>query len=268
MGSLLGKISEETPKYRVLTSGHAGPFQIREYSSNIVAEVTYDASGNNRGGGFMILANYIGALGNPRNVKAGAAEEGQGAEAIAMTAPVLMVKEEKEEEVPETIAMTAPVLLMKDEKEEVAETIAMTAPVLMTKKEDDAHEKHTATQPSDADASSVDLVKEGQTEAEEKKKSSMMTMQFVLPSKYTSLGQVPRPIDPRVRIREVPPKKYGVVTFNGIANEKVEEKKVASLREALHAAGFKVTGQHILAQYNPPWTIPFLRTNEVMLPIE
>ena len=54
----------------------------------------------------------------------------------------------------------------------------MTAPVLVTKEEDDTHEKRTATQPSDADASSVDLVKEGQTEAE--KKSSMMTMQFVL----------------------------------------------------------------------------------------
>ena len=258
MGSLLGKISEETPKYRVL-SDHAGPFQIREYEPNIVAEVTYDASSNNRGGGFMILTNYIGALGNPRNVKAGAANKGQVAEAIAMTAPVLMLKEKNEEEVPETIAMTAPVLTMKKEKEEeeVSETIAMTAPVLVTKEEE---KKEYDT------ASSVDLVKEGQTEAEEK--SSLMTMQFVLPSKYRSLGQVPRPIDPRVRVREVPPRKYGVVTFNGIANEKLEEKKVASLREALHVAGFKVTGPHILAQYNPPWTIPFLRTNEVMLPIE
>jgi hypothetical protein len=279
MGMMLGKITVETPRYKVL-SERAGSFQIREYGSNIVAEVSYEAS-KNRDSGFMVLANYIGALGNPQNVKPAALlQEGVGAaETIAMTAPVLMAREKEEAGASESIAMTAPVLMVKEEVEVGAsDSIAMTAQVLTVreKQEGGASESIAMTAP----VLTVNEEQEKEKEKErddtahekkgdvEKKKSSMMTMQFVLPSKYTSLEQVPRPVDSRVRIKEVPPRKYGVVTFNGIANKKLEEEKVVSLKAALEEAGFKVIGPHILAQYNPPWTIPFLRTNEVMLPVE
>ncbi|MCO5563720.1 hypothetical protein L7F22_017367 [Adiantum nelumboides] len=105
MGLILGKISVETPKYNVLASGT--DFEIREYAANIVAEVTYDPA-KTKGGGFMILANYIGALGNPQNVKGE-----QKAEKIAMTAPVLTADKgasAEKADPSEKIAMTAPVL--------------------------------------------------------------------------------------------------------------------------------------------------------------
>ncbi|KAE8661135.1 tubulin beta-1 chain isoform 1 [Hibiscus syriacus] len=61
---------------------------------------------------------------------------------------------------------------------------------------------------------------------------------------------------------------YGLVKFAGVATDKVVEEKVENLKKSLERDGYKVTGQHLLARYNPPWTIPAFRTNEVMLPVE
>lgn len=229
MGLVLGKITVETPKYTVVASGE--DYEIRDYGANIVAEVTYDPA-KSKNGGFMILADYIGALGKPQNVKA----EEKG-EKIAMTAPVL--SSEAGDGQSEKIAMTAPVLTHEEGGQ--SEKIAMTAPVL------------TEERPAEVGG-------EG--------KKGLMVMQFVLPSKYTCLADVPRPTDPRVRVKEVDARKYGVIKFSGIADDKLVEKKLMRLKHVLQEAGYKVIGQHILAQYNPPWTIPFLRTNEVMLPVE
>nr|KYP67703.1 hypothetical protein KK1_024055 [Cajanus cajan] len=156
MGLIFGKISVETPKYEVIKS--TSEYEIRKYAPSVVAEVTYDPSQfkGNKDGGFTVLANYIGALGNPQNTK------------------------------PEKIAMTAPVIT-KDS----GEKIAMTAPVVT---KDDGEEG----------------------------KDKRVTMQ-----------------------------------------EKVEK-----LRMSLEKDGFKVVGDFLLARYNPPWTIPALRTNEVMIPVE
>lgn len=211
MGLIFGKISVETPKYKVASSGE--DYEIREYDANIVAEVSYDPA-ESRGGGFMILADYIGAVGKPHNAKG--ADKG---EKIAMTAPVIS----------------------SDAGDQQSEKIAMTAPV---------------------------LIEEKPAEAGGEGKKGPMVMQFVLPSKYTSLADVPHPTDPRVRVKEVEARKYGVIKFNGVANDKLVAEKLARLKQVLQEAKYTVIGQHVLAQYNPPWTIPYLRTNEVMLPVE
>ncbi|KAL4338052.1 hypothetical protein S83_039338 [Arachis hypogaea] len=82
MGLIFGKIAVETPKYEVVKSTQ--DYEIRKYAPSVVAQVTYDPSlpqfKGNKDGGFMVLANYIGALGNPQNTEP---------EKIAMTAPVI-----------------------------------------------------------------------------------------------------------------------------------------------------------------------------------
>lgn len=98
MGTIFGKIDVETPKFEVL---HTCPdYEIRKYSPSIVAQVTYDPAKlrGNRDGGFSILANYIGALGQPLNKKP---------EKIAMTAPVIT---RSPDFAAEKIEMTAPVI--------------------------------------------------------------------------------------------------------------------------------------------------------------
>jgi hypothetical protein len=205
MGMILGKISVETPKYQLIKS--LADYEIRKYVPSVIAEFTYDPSQfkGNKDGGFTVLANYIGALGNPQNTK------------------------------PEKIAMTAPVITKTQESS--GEKIAMTAPV---------------------------VTKAG---GEEEKKN-MVSMQFLLPDKYKKAEEAPKPVDERVVIREEGERKYGVVKFGGVATEAVVEEKVDKLKKSLERDGYKVTGEFLMARYNPPWTLPPFRTNEVMIPIE
>ncbi|KAJ8623674.1 hypothetical protein MRB53_032204 [Persea americana] len=80
MGTNFGEIGVEIPKYHLLHP--SSDYEISKYSPSIVAQVTYylvQLRGN-LGGGFSILANYIGALGQPQNKKP---------KKIAMTAPVI-----------------------------------------------------------------------------------------------------------------------------------------------------------------------------------
>ncbi|XP_014515896.1 heme-binding-like protein At3g10130, chloroplastic [Vigna radiata var. radiata] len=207
MGLVFGKISVETPKYEVIKS--TSEYEIRKYAPCVVAEVTYDPSQfkENKDGGFMVLANYIGALGKPQNTK------------------------------PEKIAMTAPVITM--DSGGGGEKIAMTAPV---------------------------VTKDGG--GEDGKKNKIVTMQFILPALYGKAEEAPKPTDERVVIREEGERKYGVVKFGGVASEEVVKEKVEKLKVSLETDGFKVVGDYLLARYNPPWTIPMFRTNEVMIPVE
>ncbi|KAK2447863.1 SOUL heme-binding family protein [Trifolium repens] len=103
MGMVFGKIGVETPKYEVIKTTE--DYEIRKYAASVAAEVTYDPSQfkGNKDGGFMVLANYIGALGNPQNTKP---------EKIAMTAPVIT------KDAGEKIAMTAPVVTKSGGSEE------------------------------------------------------------------------------------------------------------------------------------------------------
>lgn len=93
------------------------------------------------------------------------------------------------------------------------------------------------------------------------------TVRFTMPSGYT-LDTLPEPIDPKVRLRELPPERVAVLRFSGLAGEKDVAAKSAELIEQTAAHHLRSSGQVSLAQYNPPWTLWFLRRNEVMIPVE
>ncbi|KAL3677481.1 hypothetical protein R1sor_027429 [Riccia sorocarpa] len=95
----------------------------------------------------------------------------------------------------------------------------------------------------------------------------LTTMQFVLPANYT-MDNVPKPTDSKVVVREMPSRKVGVITFSGSATESLTKQKLEVLETALKGAGYRITGEHMLARYNDPFTLWFLRTNEVMVPVE
>lgn len=125
------------------------------------------------------------------------------------------------------IAMTAPVL-----QERVGETIAMTAPVLQEK---------------------ADSAADG----------TQWIVRFIMPAGST-LETLPQPVDPNVRLMAVPAQRLAVIRFSGIASEKALAEKTAELDRFLAARGLTSTGEALYAFYNPPWTLPFLRRNEVM----
>ncbi|EED32876.1 soul heme-binding protein [gamma proteobacterium NOR5-3] len=87
---------------------------------------------------------------------------------------------------------------------------------------------------------------------------------FVMPSEY-SMDTLPVPDNPAVRLREVPQAHYAVLRFSGLVNEKKRAAKIAELRQWLKARNITAVGAPELARYNPPWTLPFLRRNEIMI---
>jgi hypothetical protein len=89
-------------------------------------------------------------------------------------------------------------------------------------------------------------------------------VQFVMPSEYT-LDSLPKPNNPAVMVRAVPASNYAVIRFSGLAGEAKTAAKTTDLLVWLESRGVTPIGKPELARYNPPWTLPFLRRNEVMV---
>jgi hypothetical protein len=87
---------------------------------------------------------------------------------------------------------------------------------------------------------------------------------FVMPGQYT-LDTLPKPNNPAVTLREVPASNYAVIRFSGFAGEDKIARKTADLMAWLDSKSITPTGKPQLARYNPPWTLPFLRRNEVLV---
>ncbi len=91
-------------------------------------------------------------------------------------------------------------------------------------------------------------------------------MAFTMPGKY-ALEDLPRPTDDRVKLHNVPARTVAVVTFSGWASRSRVTRFEQELREALERDTIEVTGEALLNQFNPPWTLPFQRRNEIMIEV-
>ena len=90
---------------------------------------------------------------------------------------------------------------------------------------------------------------------------------FVLPRRYR-MSVLPRPNNPAVTVRDVPAKRYAVVKFSGLAGAEKLQQKTAQLFGWLNEKKYPLIGLPQLARYDPPWTLPFFRRNEVMVEID
>jgi hypothetical protein len=97
--------------------------------------------------------------------------------------------------------------------------------------------------------------------------SGEWTVGFIMPSQW-SLDALPKPGDSRVRLVPIPARRMIAITFSGTATTELLDAKTRELRDYAAAKGLKVTGEPMLAFYNPPWTLPILRRNEVLLALE
>lgn len=89
-------------------------------------------------------------------------------------------------------------------------------------------------------------------------------VQFVMPKGYT-LATLPVPLDERVKLREVPGNRVAVIRFSGSWSQSTYEEQLQKLRTALAAAGLATTGEPVSSRYNSPFSLPFLRRNEIWL---
>lgn len=100
-----------------------------------------------------------------------------------------------------------------------------------------------------------------------KNNTTSWTIAFVLPKKY-SLGNAPKPINPQVKLVERPQMKMAVITFNGFLDRNSITANTEKLRNWIKIHKLQEVGEPEAAGYNPPWTIPFLRTNEIMIAVK
>ena len=94
-----------------------------------------------------------------------------------------------------------------------------------------------------------------------------MSMRFFLPKQY-SKQNAPEPNDERVRIIDLPTEYFAFISYSGFASDGNFEEHYTELKAALDKDGMVIKGPPIKATYNSPFTLPFLRRNEAMYPLE
>jgi len=129
------------------------------------------------------------------------------------------------------IAMTAPVTM-----EPQSQKIAMTAPVALIP-------------------------------AETMGASQQWRVHFVMPSQY-NIHTIPKPKNPEVKLREIAGKLFAVHSFTGFNTESRVQAKTDELNGWIGQRNLKTLGPAQLARYDPPWTLPMFRRNEVMVEVE
>jgi hypothetical protein len=90
---------------------------------------------------------------------------------------------------------------------------------------------------------------------------------FMMPAQYT-LKSLPRPTDPSLTVREIPARRMAAVRYSGAWSQASYLSHREELETWIKSKGLAATGDPVWARYNPPFTLWFLRRNEVLIPIK
>jgi len=125
--------------------------------------------------------------------------------------------------------------------------IAMTAPVGM---EQNKSEKIAMTAP-----------------VGQEQKGSKFVITFTMPSSY-NLESLPVPKDKDVVLKAIPEKTYASIRFSGTWSKVRYEEHLALLNKWIDERHYEKLGDPNYARYNPPWTLWFMRRNEILIEIK
>ncbi len=92
-------------------------------------------------------------------------------------------------------------------------------------------------------------------------------VRFVMPSQYT-MDTLPKPNNDRIKLSEMAGVRYAVIRFAGLGTRKNLSEHEADLKAFIDKKGLQGISAPTYAFFNPPWTIPFLRRNEIMVEIK
>ncbi|WP_186343217.1 SOUL family heme-binding protein [Allochromatium palmeri] len=96
--------------------------------------------------------------------------------------------------------------------------------------------------------------------------SDAYVISFVMPESFT-LETLPRPNNPRIRLREEPAGRVAARRYSGSWSETRYREEERHLLEALQRDGLQPNGVPIYARYNGPFSLPMLRRNEILVPL-
>ncbi len=144
------------------------------------------------------------------------------------------------------------------------EAVPMTAPVL----EEAASLPHPGASRRDAGTAAAEgEVLPMTAPVLEEQQGRALRMSFVMPAAY-SVATLPAPVDRRVHLEQVPPRKVAALRFSGLTSRRRVEARRAELRARLQRVGLRARAEPTLARYDPPWVLPFLRRNELLVEID
>ncbi len=92
-------------------------------------------------------------------------------------------------------------------------------------------------------------------------------MSFIMPKRY-DLESLPKPLVAQIEINQVQKARVAVIRFSGFSSPKKMDEEVEKLLAVLKSNGIETEGEPFMMRYNPPWTLPFLRRNEVAVKVK
>jgi len=92
-------------------------------------------------------------------------------------------------------------------------------------------------------------------------------IRFFMPAEKT-LESLPEPDDAEIRLVTVPSETVAVRRFTGSTGRRAVAAQTAELMNTLREVGFEVIDAPAAWFYDPPWTVPALRRNEIAVPVE
>ena len=90
---------------------------------------------------------------------------------------------------------------------------------------------------------------------------------FMMPAFYT-LETLPEPEDPLITLRQVPGRQMAAVRYSGFWSERSYQRNKRDLESWIDDQGFIIVGDPVWARYNSPFTLWFLRRNEILIPVD
>lgn len=88
------------------------------------------------------------------------------------------------------------------------------------------------------------------------------TLRFYLPRQVAEAG-APEPTEPGVRLVRVAPERLAALRFTGNATPAARDEQTGILNEVLNGAARRPETPPFFMGYDPPFSVPFLRRNEV-----
>ena len=89
---------------------------------------------------------------------------------------------------------------------------------------------------------------------------------FMMPASYT-LETLPTPDDPNIKLRQVPTRRVAAVRYSGFWSQEKYLLNKEKLEKWIKDNRFTVAGDPVWARYNPPFTLWFMRRNEILIPL-
>jgi hypothetical protein len=101
---------------------------------------------------------------------------------------------------------------------------------------------------------------------QQQQSGALWTISFVMPSEYT-LSTIPKPNREEIKLMLIASKEFIVIRFSGTNSDEQITKYQTELLGYIRKNKIKIVGEPKYAFYNPPWTLPFMRRNEIMFEV-